>query len=56
MFVSVGIKGGLGVQLEVEGSYQPDVLDDMVSRARDLFRLALVDQAHAEAEHDRPEQ
>lgn len=32
----------------------PDVLDDMVARARDLFRLTLADQAHTDAEHDRP--
>jgi hypothetical protein len=51
MFVSVGIKGGPSVQLDIEGSYQPDVLDDMCSRARELFRLALTDQQHLDTEH-----
>ena len=54
MFVSVGIKGGLSVQLEVESAYSPDVLDDLTSRARDLFRLALTDSEHLTAEHEKP--
>jgi hypothetical protein len=54
MFVSVGIKGGLSVQLELEAGYQPDILDDLCNRARDLFRLSLTDSEHITAEHDKP--
>jgi hypothetical protein len=32
----------------------PDVLDDMCSRARDLFRNTLADQAHSQTDHEKP--
>lgn len=52
VFLSLG--ESISVQLEDEGSYSPDVMDDLCTRARDLFRLALADVQHAETEH-RPE-
>lgn len=51
MLVSITVKGGPSVMVEVEDSYGPDILDDVCKRARDTFRLALADLQHAEAEH-----
>ena len=51
MFVSIGIDDSLSVQVEVEAGYQPDILDDLCTRARDTFRLAMTDLSHIQAEH-----
>lgn len=51
VLVSVSLGDSISVQVEDEGAYSPDVMDDLCSRARDLFRLALADVQHAEREH-----
>lgn len=48
MLVSIGIEDGLSVQIEVEDSYSPDLLDDVCNRARDAFRLSYADMQHTE--------
>jgi hypothetical protein len=52
MLVSIGIEDSLSVQVEAEGGYQPDILDDLCTRARDTFRLAMSDLRHDQAEHE----
>lgn len=52
MLVSIGLTDSLEVTVQDDGAYSPDVMDDLCSRARDAFRLALADLRHDQAEHE----